>query len=138
MKLGLYFDYCLGIARTLAAPRCLLCHAPCGPHAVCKGCSGEFRRLAEPLCRQCATPLPHGALCGACLAAPPRYDRLLAAFVYAFPLDAMIQALKYGRRLVVIRPLAEALAARVDERVDLIVPMPLSTARLREIGRAHV
>ena len=37
------------------------------------------------------------------------------------------------------RPLAEELAARVDERVDVIVPMPLSAARLSERGfnQAH-
>jgi ComF family protein len=106
---------------------------------VCQACTREFQRLVAPLCEQCATPLPHGRQCGGCLAAPPRFDRLIAPFVYAFPIDALIQALKYGRRLMASRPLAEALAAQVDECVDLIIPMPLSAARLRERGfnQAH-
>lgn len=139
MKLPQYLNHCVKFGRSLAAARCLLCHAPCGPHAVCRACSGEFQRLAEPLCEQCATPLPYGRQCGACLAAPPRFDRLIAPFIYAFPIDALIHALKYGRRLIASRPLAEALAATVDERADLIVPMPLSAARLRERGfnQAH-
>ena len=127
-------DTALNFGRTLASSRCLLCHAPCGAQPVCQACSREFPRLAQPLCDQCATPLPHGRHCGACLAKPPRFDRLIAPFVYAFPVDALIHALKYGRRLVASRPLAEALAATVDERADLIVPMPLSAARLRERG----
>ena len=139
MKISHFLNHCVQSGRSLASPRCLLCHAPCGPQAVCHACSGEFQRLAGPLCRQCATPLPHGRQCGACLAAPPRFDRLIAPFVYAFPIDALIHALKYGRRLIAGQPLAEALAATVDERADLIVPMPLSAARLRERGfnQAH-
>jgi ComF family protein len=101
---------------------------------VCPGCAGEFQRLSGLLCQQCATPLLHGRRCGACLAAPPRFDRLIAPFTYTFPVDALIHALKYGRRLIASRPLAAALAAAVDERVDMIIPMPLAAARLRERG----
>ena len=139
MKTASYLNYCLDFGRMLASARCLLCHAPSGARPVCRACAGEFPRLAQPLCNQCATPLPHGHQCGACLARPPHFDRLIAPFVYAFPIDALIHALKYGRRLVASRPLAEALAAAVDERVDLVVPMPLSAARLRERGfnQAH-
>ena len=39
-------------------------------------------------------------MCGACLKKPPAYDRAIAAFSYAHPVDAMIQALKYGDRRV--------------------------------------
>lgn len=139
MQIACYLNHCVQFGRSLVSARCLLCHAPCAPHAVCRACSGEFQRLVRPLCEQCATPLPHGRRCGSCLAAPPRFDRLIAPFVYAFPVDALIHALKYGRRLIASRPLAEALAATVDERADLIVPMPLSAARLRERGfnQAH-
>jgi ComF family protein len=59
---------------------------------------------------------------------------LLAPFAYVFPIDAVVQALKYGGRLTLSRPLADALAATIDERVDLLIPMPLSEARLRERG----
>jgi len=134
MKVSRYLNHCLNFGRALASARCLLCHAPCRTCPVCHACSREFPRLVQPLCDQCATPLPHARQCGACLAKPPRFDRLIAPFVYAFPIDALIHALKYGRRLVATRPLAEALAAVVDERADLIVPMPLSATRLRERG----
>jgi ComF family protein len=95
--------------------------------------------LVGALCRQCATPIPDGKTCGACLATPPKFDRLIAPFAYVFPIDALIHALKYGGRLVVARFLASALVPLIDEAVDLLVPMPLSDARLRERGfnQAH-
>ena len=125
--------------RRLVSQRCLMCGGKSGQQAVCPACDSELPRLAGPLCRQCATPIPDGRLCGACLATPPKFDRLVAAFEYAFPIDALIHALKYGGRLVVARLLANALGPLVDEKVDLIVPMPLSDARLRERGfnQAH-
>jgi ComF family protein len=73
-------------------------------------------------------------LCGACLSRPPHFDRLVAPFIYTFPVDALIRALKYGGRLNVARLLAGALVPRIDQSVDLIVPMPLSDVRLRDRG----
>jgi ComF family protein len=106
---------------------------------VCQACDTDLPRLGSPLCRQCATPIPDGQLCGACLGAPPAFDRLVAAFEYGFPIDALIHALKYGRRLAVARFLAGAMAPLLDEGVDAVVPMPLSDARVRERGfnQAH-
>jgi ComF family protein len=59
--------------------------------------------------------------------------------VYRFPIDALIQALKYGGRLAVARFLARAMMWPIDEAIDVIVPMPLSEARQRERGfnQAH-
>ena len=54
-------------------------------------------------------------------------------------MDALVQALKYGGQLVVARFLAGAMASLVDEPIDVLVPMPLSEARMRERGfnQAH-
>jgi ComF family protein len=51
----------------------------------------------------------------------------------------MIHALKYGGQLAVARFLASAIVPLITEPVDLMVPMPLSAARLRERGfnQAH-
>jgi ComF family protein len=82
----------------------------------------------------CALPLPSGETCGDCLAHPPRYDRVLAAYPYGFPVDALVQAYKYGRDLSLAPVLACDLASAIDERVDAIVPVPLAAARLSERG----
>lgn len=56
-------------------------------------------------------------------------------FSYAFPIDRMVQALKYHHRLAVAQYFTCALAGLGRPNgVDLLVPMPLHVARLRERG----
>lgn len=58
----------------------------------------------------------------------------LAAFTYSFPLDKLVQALKYGERLMLAGALASRLAQRVATRPDCLLAMPLHPSRLRERG----
>jgi ComF family protein len=86
----------------------------------------------------CALPSAAGAAgastCGQCLARPPPWGRASAAFVYAYPLDRLVAALKYRGVLAYAEFLADALAARIDVRPDAIVAVPLSPARQRPRG----
>ena len=79
-------------------------------------------------------PLAAGAICGACLVDPPHFERIDAAFRYDFPVDALVRRFKYGGRLALARMLGEALATVATRDVDVIVPMPLASARLAERG----
>lgn len=113
---------------------CLLCGAPGAGGLVCPGCAADLPGL-PPSCPVCAMPSPESAVCGACLSDPPAYDATLAVWRYDFPVDRLVQALKYQGNLPVARLFGEALARRVwDRRVDAIVPMPLAPARLAERG----
>jgi ComF family protein len=80
--------------------------------------------------------MPAAELCGECLRKPPAFGGVLTAAAYQFPLDAAIQRLKYGQDLALVAPLAALLiGALADQaRPDLVVPMPLARARLRERG----
>jgi ComF family protein len=75
-------------------------------------------------------------VCGHCLRRPPAFAQVTAAAGYAFPLDAVIQRLKYAADLSLARPLAALLAMRVRSapRPEVVVGMPLSAQRLRERG----
>jgi len=75
-------------------------------------------------------------ICGECLRKAPAFGRVLTAASYQFPLDAAIQRLKYGHDLTLVAPLAALLAGELMKhaRPDLVVPMPLARARLRERG----
>jgi ComF family protein len=67
----------------------------------------------------------------------PAFDATVAAFVYAFPVDELIQSLKYRGRLALAEWAAYALSAALTAptvRPDLLVAMPLSRARQRERG----
>lgn len=118
---------------------CVLCGADAGTQALCGDCESALPRLSVERCIVCALPLTSGRVCGTCLDAPPAYDRVTAAFAYAFPIDALVLAYKYGGRLTLAPLLASPLARDVGGAVDVIVPMPLAPARLRERGfnQAH-
>lgn len=116
-----------------------------------------------PCCPVCAAPLGTAApACGACLAKPPAFDATLAIWQYAFPADRLVLMLKFGRRLASADFLAAGMLAGAhpeggvkqhagpsqvllgplggERRVAafaggaIIMPVPLSAARLRERG----
>jgi ComF family protein len=57
-------------------------------------------------------------------------------FGYAFPLDKLIQAMKYGEQLALANAFAEKLARRIDQSnlPDYVIAMPLHPNKLRERG----
>lgn len=122
------------LAALLLPTCCFLCGAAARGSLLCAGCSQQLPRLPAALCPVCALPSPEGAVCGACLRHPPYYDATVAAYVYDFPLDRLVQALKYRAALAVAPFLGAALARQPPPTADVIVPLPLHAARLRERG----
>ncbi len=123
------------IGHGLLAQDCLLCQAASGGQLLCAACARELPSIG-PACPRCAAAGNSNAECGACIADPPHYDASCAAFVYAHPVDALIQALKYGGQLALAGWFAQALQQRIGAAggVDLILPLPLHPARLAERG----
>jgi ComF family protein len=87
-------------------------------------------------CPHCALPTYDGNICGHCLKKSPAFTHTTAAFTYAFPVDVLVQALKYSGNLAAAGPLTDALAQRVTNCAlpDLLIPMPLYLTRLKERG----
>ena len=128
-------------------PRCLLCGEPGhGGRDLCVACVAmlPWNRSA---CGSCAMPLPpvesdpaSAPTCGACLRRAPPLDQVLAACVYAMPLDRLLPRLKFHRDLAAGRLLAqlmaEAFAPAVQAwpRTASLLPIPLHRARLRQRG----
>jgi|RhiMethySRZTD1v2_1073278.scaffolds.fasta_scaffold114271_3 ComF family protein len=131
---GSIFDRCWKRVQQAVPVHCALCGSASSPERLCSGCDAGLPRLAALRCRICALPLATGEVCGRCFSAPPTYDTVAAAFVYAFPLDALIQKYKYGGDLTLAPLLAGLLARSPCARVDAVIPMPLAGARLRERG----
>ena len=127
-------DWCAGFARHTLAPRCLLCGAAGVRSRLCAPCAASLPRLPHVRCGICALPLTSGTVCGQCLERAPAYDSVSAPFAYAFPIDALIHALKYGGNLSIAPILADALASISPPRVDALLPVPLAAGRLRERG----
>lgn len=134
-----------GLPQTLAQARrlldallaedCLLCGAGSGNAPLCPACSAELPLLPAACCPQCALPTPAGERCGRCLAHPPHFDATLALHPYAFPVDVLIHAFKYEHRLAPGAWFGRELACKAAQlEADLVVPLPLHAARLRERG----
>nr|WP_282959161.1 ComF family protein [Azoarcus sp. L1K30] len=112
---------------------CFLCAARSYDQPLCAACRAELPAQLAPGCPICALPTPSGAVCGHCLVAPPAFDATRAAFDYGFPIDVLVQALKYRHRLSLAAFFARAIGELKGD-FDLIVPMPLHARRLAERG----
>ncbi|HTJ93102.1 MAG TPA: ComF family protein [Pararobbsia sp.] len=124
--------------------------ALCGASACESLCNGCARYLIDTTtrCRQCALPLdtalqidPHDAtfgICGRCITRRPSFDATVCVADYAEPADSLAIALKFHGQLALASLFGSALAGRLLERQvvapDLIVPVPLSAARLASRG----
>lgn len=122
------------VMSLLLPQECLLCGADSGPTLLCCACADALPALPAPLCPVCALPTPGGAICGACLKTPPAYDATVAVWRYAFPVDKLVQALKFEHRLALAGFFAAAMRAGSRPAGDLLIPVPLSPSRLRERG----
>jgi ComF family protein len=147
-------------------PRCVLCLDPGRPPTLdlCPACEADLP-VVGPSCGRCGEPSaeprrkrevdsaagPVGCSpdaspgesvdavdCARCTAHPPPYAASVAAFRYAWPVDALVRGFKYQKRLshgrVLGTLLAEAVLARGAALPDAIVPVPLHPARERERG----
>ena len=133
------FDRCFRYAQLAWPGACVLCGAGVAARQgsrprFCTPCEASLPRLPERRCEVCALPLASGKICGACLADAPEYDAVASSCGYAFPVDALIQRYKYGGDLTLAPALSALLIDAAAPRVDLIVAMPLSRARLRSRG----
>jgi ComF family protein len=102
--------------------------------AWCDACDSGLPYFSKQHCPVCALPSPGGAVCGQCLRKQPLFDRTVGVYAYAFPVDSLIQSLKFNEQLQLAASLADKLAQRIDTLPDCIIAMPLHPARLRERG----
>jgi ComF family protein len=139
----------LGKALVWAFPfNCIVCGRAAGAEAgmdLCAACREDLPwlgraciRCANPLLAEAATPEQTALVCGRCLRREPHFERSHCVFNYGEPVSWLLHSLKYQRRLsgvpVLGRLLLEHLRKRVEHWPQLIVPMPLHAARLRERG----
>ncbi len=105
--------------------------------AICSSCWSRLSFDGTPCCSCCGHPfehaVPEGALCGACVRRPPPYDIARAAVLYDDTSRELVLAFKHADRT----RFADAFGlwmlragARILDRADLIVPVPLHQRRL--------
>jgi len=121
---------------------CVLCsHPSFANQDLCDPCLQALPRLEEG-CIRCAIPLSiKGSLCGQCLQKNPPFDVTHALYSYELPITKLILELKFNHTLFNARLLGELLAIEIRQNwyknkplPDLIIPIPLHAARLKERG----
>lgn len=124
-----------GIAKHFLPASCLLCAADTDGALLCPACAADLPRLPSAHCPQCASETTLGERCGACLKNPPAFTRTIAVFRYEFPVDRLIQALKYSHQLALADWFGACLSHQIaaDEH-DLLLPLPLHPSRLQTRG----
>ena len=131
--------------RFLFPAGCLLCSASSSRSKndyLCDNCLADLQDNHHA-CSLCALPITESQstlLCADCLKSPPAFDRCLSAFVYAQPLEWMIQQLKFNEKLSYAPLLSSLMLRYLQEKsleplqIDAIIPMPLHPKRLKERG----
>jgi ComF family protein len=129
------------LARTIAAQvpsQCAVCRS-WPSQRVCDACVARFAQPAAR-CQRCALHVPPDVrVCGSCLRNPPLFDACIAAVDYAYPWAGAIAQFKFQgdpgwapalAALMRSTPWAEPAL----ESANCVLPVPLSTERLRERG----
>lgn len=123
-------------------PRCPLCgDGMAAQDGLCASCWSELVIPGEPCCASCQRPfdsehIESGAVCAPCLADPPRHAGIAAATLYNDASRKLVLAFKHGGRIALAAMLARLIAARVPQRHEpwLIIPVPLHRWRLWRRG----
>lgn len=128
------------LQRLLLPPRCLMCGQT---HAdlldLCAACCTELPRNT-PACIRCAMPLADaGETCGECLKSPPPFERAAAPWLYAGAIANLLPRFKFHAELACGRLLATLAQEALEpwegwREVELAIPIPLHTDRLRQRG----
>jgi len=119
----------------LYPPRCAGCDQP-GAH-WCSDCQRVTQRISPPICLRCGQPNRNGDVCPGCRRSPPSFEALRSWAAFQGPVRNAIHRLKYHKNIALGWWLAEALGeifALSGWKVDLVTPVPLGLARLRERG----
>lgn len=121
---------------------CGLCGEPHAGRAFCHWCTQSLPGLRIERCDRCAAPIRPGrdTLCQTCCQRQWAFDRTVTLADYAMPLDRLILKAKHHRQPQLITNAAHSLAQIARPRLpwpawpELVMPVPLSKARLRERG----
>ena len=105
---------------------------------ICEDCIVRFVP-ALSRCPRCAIgSTSHALICGACLRTPPLFDASWAAVDYAFPWAGLIMQFKFHEGLDLADSFADLMLENrppsMGQSSRLILPVPLSRARIRQRG----
>lgn len=116
---------------------CLVCSKPGAD--LCEVCCESVERMVEPLCPVCGfafvkNTAPH--LCTDCSSSRPFFERHRSLFVFEGNVRLLMHRFKYGADFAVLGWIRKQWEYFPDQPtdVDLIIPIPLTRAKLKQRG----
>lgn len=141
-------DLVAGALDLIFAPVCAACAGPVPTAAVergvCAACWAKCRPIPLPRCERCWSPLrelgvAEPSACGLCSELRPAVRSIRSAYLQQGPAKEIVHALKYRGWHTLAKSMAKRMAAlplpaEAAEEVRIVIPVPVSQARLRERG----
>lgn len=127
----------------LFPPVCPVCEKAIVEEDLCPECMNGFTalKIASPLCTRCGVPFALASskdhLCGRCCKSEQPYVQARSVFAYDGAVLDAIHSLKFQHNVGIAPALGRLIAHSgcvPDEKIDLVVPVPLHPARLRQRG----
>lgn len=122
-------DWLHTITDAVIPNHCALCNSR-AKSLLCAPCAADIPDIQHS-CTRCALPLPQSELCPECLQSPPSFDKVVAAYEYAYPLDHLVLQFKHNNHPHIGRQLAKKLSLTVQsenlqaDTPDIIACVPL-------------
>jgi ComF family protein len=123
------------LLELLFPPRCIGCHQP--GVWLCDECRSHISYIEPPFCVRCGDAVVNHDLCARCRTTPLQIDRIRSAVYFEGVLREALHHFKYGQLTALARPLGDLMATYWRQHpmpIDILVPVPLHAARLRERG----
>ena len=131
------------LVSLLYPPHCANCGADTegGVH-LCAACAGQAKKIVAPFCQRCSEPFD-GAItgeftCANCADRTLHFDCAVSRYLSRGVVREFVHRFKYDRHFYLRHPLADWLAAALDDErirarpIGALVPVPLHSARFRE------
>ena len=128
---------------------CLLCdERTMNSTKICTPCSEDLPWNPDH-CKYCALPAPietRNFVCGECIKAKPPFSKTISPFIYAFPINRLVQQVKYHRKQYWLTSLCDYLEQYIEQSYlmedmpDFLVPVPMhkKKKRLRTYNQAEL
>ncbi len=130
---------CESFSRNFAMA-CVLCDRLANSGRICTHCRGILP-WNDTFCECCGQAVQGGqtagVMCEACQATRPPFEKARAPLIYAFPVDAVLKAIKFKRQLWYVPAFAALLLETLQDEfsnVDALIPVPLHRWRQMQRG----
>ena len=138
-------DLFTGFCDLVFPPNCLICRQhltkPDIKTFLCEKCFNSIKQNSPPFCPKCSRYLgirPHSSRCSHCIKIQPNFDFAWSSCIYKEPLKGLIIRYKYHQKTLLRHDFSKIMINFINkyyldiDQFDLIIPVPLSSTRLRE------